>query len=63
MRCRLLRAVIAHPLAASRVTSGYSSVLAENAHQGFESIQKAYSIEALSRALRKAIQERPSADS
>jgi hypothetical protein len=36
-----LRAVSAHPLVASRVTSGYSSVLAENAHYGFELIQKA----------------------
>jgi PAS domain S-box-containing protein len=43
------------------LTSGYSSVLAENAHHGFELIQKPYSVEALSRALRKAILERPSA--
>jgi PAS domain S-box-containing protein len=42
------------------LTSGYSSVLAENAHHGFELIQKPYSVEALSRALRKAISERPS---
>ncbi|MDB5635362.1 MAG: sensor hybrid histidine kinase [Bradyrhizobium sp.] len=44
------------------LTSGYSSVLAENAHQGFELIQKPYSVEALSRTLRKAISERSSAD-
>jgi PAS domain S-box-containing protein len=41
------------------LTSGYSSALAESAHHGFELIQKPYSVEALSRALRKAIQERP----
>jgi PAS domain S-box-containing protein len=40
------------------LTSGYSSVLAENAHQGFELIQKPYSVEALSRVLRRAISER-----
>jgi PAS domain S-box-containing protein len=39
------------------LTSGYSSVLAENAHRGFELIQKPYSVEALSRTLRKAISE------
>ena len=39
------------------LTSGYSSVLAENAHHGFELIQKPYSVEALSRTLRKAILE------
>jgi PAS domain S-box-containing protein len=42
------------------LTSGYSSVLAENAHQGFELIQKPYSVEALSRTLRRAILERSS---
>jgi PAS domain S-box-containing protein len=52
-----------HPHLAVVLTSGYSSVLVENAHQGFELIQKPYSVEALSRALRKAILERPSADS
>ncbi len=40
------------------LTSGYSSVLAENAHRGFELIQKPYSVEALSKTLRKAISER-----
>jgi len=40
------------------LTSGYSSVLADNAHRGFELIQKPYSVEALSRTLRKAIFER-----
>jgi hypothetical protein len=57
-----LRAVSAHPLAPCRVTSGYSSVLAENAHQGFELIQKPYSVEALSRTLRRAILERTPAN-
>jgi PAS domain S-box-containing protein len=37
------------------LTSGYSEVLAENAHIGFELIQKPYSVESLSRLLRKAI--------
>jgi PAS domain S-box-containing protein len=40
------------------LTSGYSNVLAENAHHGFELIQKPYSVELLSRILRKAIAER-----
>ncbi len=40
------------------LTSGYSSVLAENAHHGFELIQKPYSVEALARTLRRAISER-----
>src|SRR6202000_734827 len=40
------------------LTSGYSNVLAENAHHGFELIQKPYSVELLSRILRKAIVER-----
>ena len=37
------------------LTSGYSHVLAENAHSGFELIQKPYSVELLSRTLRKSI--------
>src|SRR3982751_6768128 len=40
--------------------SGYSNVLAENAHRGFELIQKPYSVELLSRILRKAITAKPS---
>jgi nitrogen-specific signal transduction histidine kinase len=40
------------------LTSGYSSVLAQNADHGFELVQKPYSVEALSRTLRKAIAER-----
>jgi CheY-like chemotaxis protein len=43
------------------LTSGYSDVLAENAHHGFELIQKPYSVESLSRILRKAISEKRSA--
>ena len=39
------------------LTSGYSNVLAENAHRGFELIQKPYSVELLSRIPRKAISE------
>jgi PAS domain S-box-containing protein len=42
------------------LTSGYSNVLAENAHHGFELIQKPYSVESLSRILKKAISERAS---
>ncbi len=37
------------------LTSGYSEVLAESRHVGFELIQKPYSVELLSRVLRKAI--------
>ncbi|MBB5049024.1 PAS domain S-box-containing protein [Rhodopseudomonas rhenobacensis] len=40
------------------LTSGYSTVLAENAHHGFELIQKPYSVEVLSRTLRRAIADR-----
>jgi PAS domain S-box-containing protein len=43
------------------LTSGYSHVLAENAHRGFELIQKPYSVESLSRILRKAISEKTTA--
>ena len=43
------------------LTSGYSNVLAENAHRGFELIQKPYSVESLSRILRKAMVKRSSA--
>jgi CheY-like chemotaxis protein len=39
------------------LTSGYSNALAESAHHGFELIQKPYSVEALSRILRRAILE------
>jgi FixJ family two-component response regulator len=42
------------------LTSGYSIVLAENSHRGSELIQKPYSVEALSRALGKAILEQAS---
>ena len=42
------------------LTSGYSNVLAQNADRGFELIQKPYSVEALSRILRKAISEKRS---
>src|SRR3984893_8336306 len=42
------------------LTSGYSNVLAENADRGFELIQKPYSVEALSRILRKAMSEKAS---
>ena len=42
------------------LTSGYSNVLAENADRGFELIQKPYSVESLSRIVRKAISARAS---
>ncbi|WP_375382454.1 ATP-binding protein [uncultured Sphingomonas sp.] len=37
------------------LTSGYSHVLAQNGHHGFELLHKPYSVEQLSRVLRKAI--------
>ena len=40
------------------LTSGYSGVLAENTHHGFELIQKPYSVEVLSRVLRRSIAAR-----
>lgn len=40
------------------LTSGYSSVLAENVNHGFELVQKPYSVEMLSRVLRKTIGDR-----
>jgi len=42
------------------LTTGYSNVLAESAHRGFERIQKPYSVESLSRIVRKAIADRTS---
>src|SRR4029079_2296104 len=42
------------------LTSGYSNVLAENVHRGFELVQEPYSVEALSRTLRKAIGDKKS---
>jgi PAS domain S-box-containing protein len=47
-----------HPGLPVVLTSGYSQVLAQNADRGFELIQKPYSVEALSRILRKAISEK-----
>jgi PAS domain S-box-containing protein len=38
------------------LTSGYSEVLAQEGHRGFELIQKPYSVEALSRVLHHAIE-------
>ncbi|HKS18627.1 MAG TPA: ATP-binding protein [Bradyrhizobium sp.] len=40
------------------LTSGYSHVLSEQGTQGFEMLQKPYSIEQLSRALRKTVRRR-----
>jgi PAS domain S-box-containing protein len=42
------------------LTSGYSHVLAENTHHGFELIKKPYSVESLSRILRKAMADKAS---
>ena len=39
------------------LTSGYSEVLAQEGHRGFELIQKPYSVEALSRVLHQAIEK------
>ena len=40
------------------LTSGYSHVLAENGHHGFDLLQKPYSVEAMSRVLRRAVRDR-----
>ena len=40
------------------LTSGYSHVLAENGHHGFDLLQKPYSVEAMSRVLRRAVHDR-----
>jgi len=40
------------------LTSGYSHVLAQEGSHGFELLHKPYSIDDLTRALRRAIQER-----
>lgn len=40
------------------LTSGYSSVLNAGGHDGFELLQKPYSVEDLSRVLRRALTER-----
>jgi DNA-binding NtrC family response regulator len=44
-----------HPRLPVILTSGYSHVLAQNGHHGFELLHKPYSIEQLSRVFRKAI--------
>jgi PAS domain S-box-containing protein len=40
------------------LASGYSTVLAEEGHTGFELLHKPYSVEAISRVLRKVIRQR-----
>ncbi|GJE43257.1 response regulator [Methylobacterium soli] len=40
------------------LASGYSTVLAEKGHDGFELLRKPYSVEAISRVLRKVIRQR-----
>ena len=45
-----------HPNTPVVLTSGYSHVLAQNGTFGFELLHKPYSIEDLSRVLRKAAQ-------
>lgn len=44
-----------HPNMPVVLTSGYSHVLAQNGKHGFELLHKPYSVEQLSRVLRKAI--------
>ena len=44
-----------HPAVPVVLTSGYSHVLAQNGEHGFELLHKPYSVEQLSRVLRKAI--------
>ena len=46
----------AHPKLPVVLTSGYSHILAEEGPQGFELLQKPYSLEELSRVLSKAVQ-------
>ena len=43
------------------LTSGYSHVLAQNGRHGFELLHKPYSLEQLSRVLRKALLGKPDA--
>ena len=45
----------AHPELPVVLTSGYSNVLAQNGTHGFELLHKPYSVEQLSRLLRKAM--------
>jgi DNA-binding NtrC family response regulator len=40
------------------LASGYSIVLAEEGHNGFELLRKPYSVEAISRVLRRVIRQR-----
>ena len=47
-----------HPELPVVLTSGYSEVLAQEGRHGFELIQKPYSVESLSRILRKAISDK-----
>ena len=44
------------------LTSGYSHVLSDDGHHGFELLQKPYSVEDLSRVLRRALMERVGED-
>ena len=44
-----------HPTVPVVLTSGYSHVLAQNGKHGFELLHKPYSVEQLSRVLRKAV--------
>jgi DNA-binding NtrC family response regulator len=47
-----------HPGLPVVLTSGYSHVLAQESDHGFELLQKPYSVEALSRILRRAASKR-----
>ncbi|WP_410824843.1 hypothetical protein [Methylobacterium oryzisoli] len=51
-------AVSAYPGLPVVLASGYSAVLAEEGSRGFELLQKPYSVEAISRVLRKVIRQR-----
>ena len=48
-----------HPKLPVVLTSGYSHVLAQEGHHGFELLKKPYAVEDLSRVLRKAAGRRP----
>jgi DNA-binding NtrC family response regulator len=50
-----------HPHIPVLLTSGYSHVLAQNGKHGFQLLHKPYSVEQLSRILRKALRWQKSA--
>ena len=49
---------VQHPALPVVLASGYSHALAENAQHGFELLQKPYSVEQLSRTLKRVLGKR-----